>query len=158
MFDWKCAHFSMDTSGLMDALYMSASQYGFRMFLEFKCFVQIVIVSWLASWNVVSLCSLLLSDCEISCEQMTKKRGYDRLFGIISGVGPPDMNTLHSVLSMSTFGVDPANEGSRFLRNAKPIQYLLKWICETEYENDDQQVMFWIDVLGYIQLSALLRI
>ena len=89
---------------------------------------------------------------------MTKKRGYDRLFGIISGVGPPDMNTLHSVLSMSTFGDDPANEGSRFLRNAKPIQYLLKWICETEYENDDQQVMFWIDVLGYIQLSALLRI
>jgi len=81
-----------------------------------------------------------MSDCEISCDQMSKKKGYDRLFGIISGIGPPDMNTLHSVLSMSTFGDDPSNEGSRLLRNAKPIQYLLKWICETEYENDDQQV------------------
>jgi hypothetical protein len=79
---------------------------------------------------------------------MVKKKGYDRLFGIINGVGPPDMNTLHSVLSMSTFGDDPANEGSRLLRNAKPIHYLLKWICETEYENEDQQVNTFGSVLN----------
>ena len=67
---------------------------------------------------------------------MSQKKGYDRLFGIINGVGPPDLNTLQSVLSMSTFG----DEESRLLRNAKPIEYLLKWICETDYENEDQQV------------------
>ena len=71
---------------------------------------------------------------------MSRKKGYDRLFGIISGIGPPEMNTFHSVLSMSTFGDDTSNEGSRLFLNAKPIQYLLKWICETEYENEDQQV------------------
>jgi hypothetical protein len=49
---------------------------------------------------------------------------------------------------MSTFGDDPANEGSRLLRNAKPIHYLLKWICETEYENEDQQVNTFGSVLN----------
>jgi len=95
---------------------------------------------------VVNRLSLMLLDCDLSCEQMEKGKGYERLFEIINGIGPPDIKTLTSVLSMATFGDDTrstSDSNPPIIKNTKPMSYLLKWICETDYENEDQQVRHW---------------
>ncbi len=55
--------------------------------------------------------------------------------------GLPGTNALaYFSLSLVTKEREFYNNDTRLLRNAKPIEYLLKWICETDYENEDQQV------------------
>lgn len=108
---------------------------------------------------IVNRLSLMLFDCDLSCEQMEKEKGYERLFEIINGIGPPDMKTLKSVLSMATFGGDArstADYNPVMIKNTKPINYLLKWICETDYENEDQQVIIHKRLRWLSKISILL--
>ncbi|XP_040571294.2 LOW QUALITY PROTEIN: neurobeachin-like protein 1 [Lepeophtheirus salmonis] len=85
---------------------------------------------------VINRISLILSGCDIACQKMMKIQGYSMLFNIISGLGPPDTNILHSILYMATHG----KELSDNIQNVKPLVYLLRWITETDYENGAQQV------------------
>ena len=87
---------------------------------------------------VIGRVSLLLKGCTYAQNLMEKDEGYSRLFDVVSNCGPTDYNTLHSILSMATYGEDPTS-GAR-IRNIQPIRKLLCWLTETEYENHDQQV------------------
>eukprot|EP00090_Calanus_glacialis_P023550 TRINITY_DN363_c0_g1_i1.p1 TRINITY_DN363_c0_g1~~TRINITY_DN363_c0_g1_i1.p1 ORF type:complete len:2732 (-),score=430.45 TRINITY_DN363_c0_g1_i1:184-7587(-) len=88
---------------------------------------------------VINRVSLLLRNCLYAQQQMEKEEVYNKLFEVVIGCGPTDYNTLHAILSMSTYGEDPSVGGTH-IKNIQPIKKLLKWLTETEYENHDQQV------------------
>ena len=88
---------------------------------------------------IINRITLLMSGCSVASERMATKNGYSRLFDIVNSMGPPDSNTLHSVLSMATPGEDPT-VGSKTIHNVKPVIYLIRWISTTDYENPTQQI------------------
>ena len=88
--------------------------------------------------------NLLLRDCEAARQRMAKVSGYDRLFEAVGGAGPPDAATLRAVLAMATHaaingrGAEVEVEDA-LIRNIEPVSYLLKWMRETEFEDNETQ-------------------
>lgn len=89
---------------------------------------------------VINRLSLLLCDCPVANDRMTRSQGFDDLFNEVNGLGSPDSNILRSILAMATHGQDPTQHRRKLIKNVQPILYLLKWLSETEYENATQQV------------------
>ncbi len=88
--------------------------------------------------------SLLLKNCDVACQKMTKINGYAKLFEVVGDQGPPEIGTLRSILAMATHG--NSSVGPTVIKNIEPVLYLLRWIREADYgEGEDwQEIQVWL--------------
>ena len=81
-------------------------------------------------------------NCEYAQQVAARPDGLAALFSAATGCGPLDQPSLAALLALATHG-----EEAEQMRDPQPVQLLLRWLAETEYEDGELQAWLYSRLL-----------